>query len=197
MIHKTWFTKNIDKQILTFQTIIMKKLITNFKAFIQQIKSKTPEKIGKILLREALQISSAESCTGGLVSSRLTDVSGSSAYIRMNFVTYSNEAKQKILNVSPDTLEKYGAVSEECAYEMAQGLQQLTQSNVVICTTGVAGPTGSEAKPVGLMYMACGFNGKIKVRKVKLSPNYNRKNMKFMFSEEALKFVLETILERR
>lgn len=80
---------------------------------------------------------------------------------------------------------------------MAQGLQQLTQSNVVICTTGVAGPTGSEAKPVGLMYMACGFNGKIKVRKIKLSPNYNRKNMKFMFSEEALKFVLETILERR
>lgn len=171
----------------------MKKLILNFKAFIQQTQSKTPEKIGKILLRKSLQISSAESCTGGLVSSRLTDVSGSSAYIRMNFVTYSNEAKQKILNVSSETLENHGAVSEECAREMAHGLQQLTHSDVVICTTGVAGPTGSEAKPVGLMYMACGYNGKIEVRKIKLSPNYNRKNMKYMFSEEALKFVHEII----
>ena len=87
----------------------MKKLVLNLRAFILSLKSKTPEKISKILLRETLQISSAESCTGGLISSRLTDVSGSSAYVKMNFVTYSNEAKHKILNVSEETInhEKY------------------------------------------------------------------------------------------
>ena len=84
----------------------MKKAFLNFKAFILSQKSKTPNEIGKILLREAIQISSAESCTGGLISSRLTDVSGSSAYVRANFVTYSNEAKHRILNVSEDTFKK-------------------------------------------------------------------------------------------
>lgn len=181
----------IDKIVSLFKTESMKKLLLNLKAFILSLRSKTPEKISKIMLREALQISSAESCTGGLISSRLTDVSGSSAYIKMNFVTYSNEAKHKILNVSEETLKKYGAVSDECAREMAQGLLQLTKSDVVICTTGVAGPTGSEEKPVGLMYAACGFNDKIITRKFELNPNYSRKNMKFMFSEEALKLVLE------
>ena len=171
----------------------MKKLFFNLKANIIKLTSKTPERISKVMLRETYQISSAESCTGGLVSSRLTDVSGSSAYVKANFVTYSNEAKHKFLNVSEETLEKYGAVSEECAREMAEGLQRLTKSDIVICTTGVAGPTGSERKPVGLMYLACGFNGKITVKEVRLNPNYTRKNMKFMFSEEALKFVLENL----
>ncbi len=186
----------IDKIVSLFKTKSMKKLFCNLKANILRLISKTPEKISKIMLREALQISSAESCTGGLISSRLTDVSGSSAYIKMNFVTYSNEAKQKILNVSEETLKNYGAVSEQCAREMAQGLIQLTQSDVVICTTGVAGPTGSEEKPVGLVYVACGFNGKIVVKKFQLNSNYSRKNMKFMFSEEALKLVLEVCNEK-
>ena len=171
----------------------MKKFFFNFKAFLKRNNSNTQEKIAKILLRNAIKIASAESCTGGLISSRLTDVAGSSAYVHANFVTYSNEAKQKILNVSAETLSKYGAVSAQCAAEMAQGLLQLTKSDIVICTTGVAGPTGSEAKPVGLMYAACGYNGKIKVKKFELNQNYTRKNMKFMFSEEALKFVLETL----
>ena len=111
----------------------MKKLIANFKAFIQQIQSKTPEKIGKILLREALQISSAESCTGGLVSSRLTDVSGSSAYVRMNFITYSNEAKQKILNVSSETLEKYGVVEvKEIKYNTYRASRNLKDRDIYV-----------------------------------------------------------------
>ena len=77
----------------------MKNVFLNFKAFMLSRKSQLPYDIGKILLRKALQISCAESCTGGLISSRLTDVAGSSAYIKANFVTYSNEAKHKILNV--------------------------------------------------------------------------------------------------
>lgn len=171
----------------------MKKALLNFKAFILSNKSQLAHDIGKILLREALQIASAESCTGGLISSRLTDVAGSSAYIKANFVTYSNEAKQKILNVSEETLQKYGAVSEECVREMAQGLLRLTGSDIVICTTGVAGPSGSERKPVGLLYAACGYNDNITVQKFELNPDYNRKNMKFMFSEKALQMVLDTL----
>ena len=171
----------------------MNKFLFNLKAKYLYWTSKTPANLAKILFEKNLKISSAESCTGGLVSSRLTDISGSSAYIKANFVTYANEAKQRFLNVSEETLKNHGAVSEECAREMAQGLLDLTGSDVVICTTGVAGPTGSERKPVGLMYAACGYNGNIKIKKFELNKKYNRKNMKFMFSEVALKFVIETL----
>ena len=157
---------------------------------------KLEKNIAEILKEHSLVISVAESCTGGLLSSRLTDISGSSEYIRANFVTYSNESKMALLDVKDETLRIYGAVSEQCAREMAQGLLQLTKSDIVICTTGVAGPTGSERKPVGLMYAACGFDGKITVKEFNLNKNYSRKNMKFMFSEEALKFVLETIQDK-
>lgn len=165
----------------------MQNFLLKFKKFT------SASELSKILLRNALQISTAESCTGGLISSRLTDTAGSSAYTKANFVTYSNEAKQRFLNVSEETLKKYGAVSAECAYEMAEGLIKLTGSDVVLCTTGVAGPSSSENKPVGLMYAACGYNDKITVKEFNLNSNYNRKNMKFLFSEEALKFVYETI----
>ena len=171
----------------------MIKTILNLKAFLLSIKSDTHKKIGKILLRNALKISTAESCTGGLISSRLTDVAGSSAYIHANFVTYSNEAKNRFLNVSQKTLNQYGAVSAECAREMAEGLLKLTGSDIVLCTTGVAGPASSEQKPVGLMFAACGYNNNISIKEFRLNPDYNRKNMKFMFSEEALNFLL-TIL---
>ena len=99
----------------------------------------------------------------------------------------------KTLNVSEETLKKYGAVSEQCAYEMAQGLFKLTGSDIVICTTGVAGPSASECKPVGLMFAACGYNDNIYVKEFRLNQKYSRKNMKFMFSEEALKFVIHIL----
>ena len=156
-------------------------------------KSNALTELSKILLRNALQISTAESCTGGLLSSRLTDVAGSSAYVKANFVTYSNEAKQRFLNVSEETLKRHGAVSAECASEMAQGLLELTGSDIVLCTTGVAGPSASEDKPVGLIYVACGYNGNISVKEFRLNPKYNRKNMKFMFTETALNFALEVL----
>lgn len=167
----------------------MQNLLLNLK----KLRSTTADEVTKILLRKTLHISTAESCTGGLISSRLTDLPGSSAFIKANFVTYSNEAKQKFLNVSQETLYKHGAVSAECAYEMADGLMKLTDSDVVLCTTGIAGPSTSENKPVGLIYVACGYNGNITVKEFRLNPKYNRKNMKFMFSETALNFALEII----
>lgn len=171
----------------------MKHMLMNLQALILSYKSKIVKNISKILFRNMLKISTAESCTGGLISSRLTDIDGSSAFVHANFVTYSNEAKQRFLGVSEETLKNYGAVSEQCAREMALGLLKLTNSDIVLCTTGVAGPTGSENKPVGLMYAACGYNNNITVKEFRLNQNYSRKNMKFMFSEEALNFVYETI----
>jgi len=166
---------------------------SNLKAFILRQNSTIAYKVAKVLLRNALRISTAESCTGGLLSSRLTDISGSSTYTRANFVTYSNESKQQILGVSSQTLKEHGAVSSQCAFEMAQGLMRITNSDIVVCTTGIAGPTGDENKPIGLVYIACGYKDNITVKEFWLNPKYNRKNMKFMFTEEALKMVLEII----
>lgn len=171
----------------------MNNCFENLKVLLKRTKSDKHQKVAKILLRNALKISTAESCTGGLLSSRLTDVSGSSAYTHLNFVTYSNDAKQKILNVSLETLKQFGAVSEQCAYEMAQGLLRVTNSDIAICTTGIAGPTGDENKPVGLLYAACAYKDKIVVKKFKLNPKLNRKNMKFMFTEKALDMVLDIL----
>ena len=169
----------------------MKSLFFNLKAFLVSKRSDTHKRVAKILLRNTLKISVAESCTGGLISSRLTDVAGSSAYTTVNLVTYSNESKHKFLKVADETFKTRGAVSAKCAEEMALGLSDLTGSDVILCTTGVAGPDVSERKPAGLLYCACAFNGNITVREFKLNPKYNRRNMKFMFSEEALKLVLE------
>jgi len=166
----------------------------NFVSTIYSLFSKTHEKLGAILIKRGLQVCSAESCTGGLLSSRLTDVSGSSAYTRANFVTYSNEAKQQLLGVDEKIIEQYGAVSEECARAMAEGLMAKTDCNLAICTTGIAGPTGGTAeKPVGLIYISVGYKGSITVKKFLLNPRLNRKNMKFMFTEKALELVIKTI----
>jgi len=126
------------------------------------------EELKEILIKNNLSLSSAESCTGGLVSSYLTDISGASAFIFQNFITYSNEAKMKFLNVQKSTLDKYGAVSEQTAYEMSKGL--FNYANCTVATTGILGPTGgTKEKPVGLCYISTGYKGKIKVIKY-LSP---------------------------
>ena len=148
------------------------------------------EKIAKILLDKKLTIATTESCTGGLLSSKFTDISGSSAFVHLNFVTYSNEVKHKILGVSNNTLEKHGAVSEECSYEMAKGLHAVTNADICISTTGIAGPTGGSAeKPVGLMYSTIYTPQKSETFKVLLPSNLERIKMK----EEFVKAVLEKV----
>ncbi|MBQ4092175.1 MAG: CinA family protein [Firmicutes bacterium] len=106
------------------------------------------------LIERGIVVATAESCTGGLISSTITDVPGSSAIFGYGMVTYSNEAKMKILGVKEDTLKQFGAVSKETAYEMAEGLKKVSSADVSISVTGIAGPGGgSEEKPVGLVYM--------------------------------------------
>ena len=145
------------------------------------------KKIQDILSKHKLSLSSAESCTGGLISSYLTDISGASAYIFQNFVTYSNDAKIKYLGVNPDTLKNFGAVSEKTAYEMSKGLLKLTDCS--IATTGILGPTGGTIeKPVGLVYISFGFKDNIKVIKYisKAAPTGDRYLIKQDIVEYAL-----------
>lgn len=152
------------------------------------------EEIGKILIQKGFTITVAESCTGGLLSSRLTDVSGSSSYITLNLVTYANEAKHKMLGVSEDTLSNFGAVSRECAYEMAKGLFSLTGADICVSTTGIAGPTGgSKEKPVGMMYSAIYTKNKSQTYKILLDSDIQRIRMKELFVQEVLKNIYEFI----
>ncbi len=98
-----------------------------------------------------VMIATAESCTGGLISASITDVAGSSAIFDRGFVTYTNDAKIKMLGVKPATLEAYGAVSEDVAAEMAAGALAASQADIAVSVTGIAGPGGSEHKPEGLV----------------------------------------------
>lgn len=154
------------------------------------------EKLAKILINKNLTISTAESCTGGLVSSLLTDISGSSAFVKLNFVTYANEAKHEILGVSNEVLEKFGAVSEQCAKEMAEGLIKKTNCDIALCTTGIAGPTGgTKEKPVGLCYISCRYKGTTIVEKVLLNPTTKRKELKLQFAQKAIELAYKTLIK--
>ena len=109
----------------------------------------------KTLKEKGLTIACAESCTGGLICKRLTDIPGSSACVLGGFVTYTNEMKIEQLGVSADTLEKYGAVSQQTALEMARGARKATSADIAVGITGIAGPDGgSEEKPVGTVWVA-------------------------------------------
>ena len=156
----------------------------------------TNEEIAKILIKNNLKIATTESCTGGLLSSKLTDISGSSAFVQANLVTYANEAKQKFLGVRAETLENFGAVSEECSYEMAIGLQKLTNADVCVSTTGIAGPTGgTEEKPVGLMYSTICTKEKAITYEIHFHPEIPRIEMKELFVQAVLE-KLYTFLQK-
>lgn len=113
------------------------------------------KKVGKLLKEQSLTLATAESCTGGLIGHRITKVPGSSDYYKEGFVVYSNEAKRDRLGVEPKVIEDYGAVSEDVAREMAQGLCKVTGADIGVSVTGIAGPAGgSDLKPVGLTFIA-------------------------------------------
>ena len=108
----------------------------------------------KILTKKKLKISFAESCTGGLLSSSITSISGSSKVFNLGLVTYSNQAKINILKINKNIIKKYGAVSHECCKAMVQNLSKISKSKINVSITGIAGPGGgSKEKPVGLVYI--------------------------------------------
>ena len=113
------------------------------------------EAVGHLLAEKGLTVAVAESCTGGLIAHRLTNVPGSSAYFLGGVVAYANEVKERVLGVRPETLRRYGAVSREVALEMARGVRRLLGADIALSATGIAGPAGgTPEKPVGLVYVA-------------------------------------------
>ena len=112
------------------------------------------EDVVQLLNREKMKLSTAESCTGGLISSEITAVSGSSDVFGFGFVTYANEAKNKLIGVPAETLSAYGAVSEQTACAMAKGAKEVSGADIAVAVTGIAGPTGGTPdKPVGTVYI--------------------------------------------
>ena len=127
------------------------------------------ERIGAGLQELSLTLSVAESCTGGLVGSRLTDVAGSSIYFLGGMIAYSNDAKVKLLAVRRETLAAHGAVSEETAREMAEGVRKCFGTDIGLAVTGIAGPGGATRdKPVGLMWLALSADGNTQARSIRL-----------------------------
>lgn len=129
----------------------------------------------KLLKKLELTVTTAESCTGGMLAARLVNVPGVSDVFREGFITYANKAKRKILDVSKGTLKKYGAVSEQTAKEMATGGVFATDADVCIAITGLAGPDGgTEEKPVGLVYIACYLKDRVRVEKYQFKGDRNK-----------------------
>ena len=123
-------------------------------------------KVVKLLTKKKMTISFAESCTGGLLSSVITSINGSSKVFKLGLVTYSNEAKIKLLKVPKSTITSYGAVSNETCLSMVNNLGQISKTNICVSITGVAGPKGgTKKKPVGLVYIGIKKGKKIIVRK--------------------------------
>ena len=140
------------------------------------------------------KISVAESCTGGLISSIITSIPGSSDVFECGFITYSNNSKRKFLNVSQNTLSLYGAVSEEVVIEMISGLKLRTQSDILMAISGIAGPGGgTKDKPEGLVWISYAFkNNNIKTSKQKYGP-IGRKLVRDKSSIESLKYLLSLL----
>ena len=125
-----------------------------------------PKKIITLLKKKKLKIAVAESCTGGMLSSTITSVSGSSKVFNLGLVTYSNESKIKVLKVSKKIIRKYGAASEQVCKAMAKNVSKIGKTNMSVSVTGIAGPSGgTRKKPVGLVYVGIKKGNKISIKK--------------------------------
>ena len=134
-------------------------------------------KVVQKLIKKKIKISFAESCTGGLLSSKITSISGSSKIFNLGLITYSNETKINILKVPKKILSKYGAVSKECCLSMVKNLSKISNANISVSITGIAGPNGGTIlKPVGLVYVGIKKGTKIIIKK-NLFKNKSRKSV--------------------
>lgn len=145
----------------------------------------------KILNKKKLKISFAESCTGGLLASSITSINGSSKIFGLGLVTYSNQAKIKLLKINKNIIKKYGAVSHECCLAMVKNLSKISKTNINVSITGIAGPTGcTKQKPVGLVYIGIKKGNKIQVNKC-LFKNKKRIAIQRATVKKALNLILQ------
>ena len=148
-------------------------------------------KLHKKMIKKKITISVAESCTGGLLSSKLTKLSGSSKYFKMGLITYSNNAKINILKVKKSIIDKYGAVSQECCKSMVENLSKLSKSKINVSITGIAGPKGGvKNKPVGLVFIGIKQGNKIFIVK-----NLFGKNKRSIIQNNTVKKCINLLLK--
>lgn len=153
------------------------------------------ESVIRLLEEKKMTVTTAESCTGGKLSGRLLNVSGASGVYNEGYITYANASKEKILGVKHETLETYGAVSEQTAAEMALGAAKAADADAALSVTGIAGPGGGTAeKPVGLVYIGCAVNGEVTVREYRFTGN-REKNRDYAVAR-AITLLREELLKR-
>ena len=154
---------------------------------------KLSQKIVRLLTKKRLKISFAESCTGGLLSSTITQISGSSKVFTIGLITYSNQSKINTLKVPKNTIKKYGAVSYETCLSMVKNLNKISKTNISVSVTGIAGPKGgSKKKPVGLVFIGIKKGNKTLVRKY-LFKNKKRTSIQRAAVNKALNLILSFI----
>jgi PncC family amidohydrolase len=147
----------------------------------------------KVLTKKKLRISFAESCTGGLLSSTITSIRGASKVFNLGIVTYSNQAKIKVLKVNENIIKKYGAVSHECCSAMVNNLSKISKANINVSVTGIAGPSGgTKQKPVGLVYIGIKKGKKTLIKKY-LFKNKKRSSIQSATVQKTLDLVFEII----
>ena len=145
------------------------------------------------LIKNKIKVACAESCTGGMLSSSITSVSGSSKIFNVGLVTYSNQAKIKLLKVPKKIIEKHGAVSMQCCLSMVNNLKKISKADICISITGIAGPKGgTKEKPVGLVYIAVKKGNEIKINKC-LFKNKNRVSIQKATVKKAIELILNII----
>ena len=147
----------------------------------------------KKLMKKKLKISFAESCTGGMLSSKITSIDGSSKVFGLGLITYSNQAKIKVLKINKNIINRYGAVSSECCRAMVVNLSKISKANINVSITGIAGPNGgSKQKPVGLVYIGVKIGSKLIIKK-NLFKFKNRKSIQKASVNKALKIISNLI----
>jgi len=205
--------KGEDPEVIinTSKGMIIVRIRSFNKEVLNQFVNKLKEKLGnyyfgedddtlesvilKKLIYNNLTLSTVESCTGGLIAKKITDIPGSSKAFLGSIIAYSNEVKNKILNVSHNTLENYGAVSAECCKEMISGCSNIFNSDIVIATTGIAGPDGgSDEKPVGTVFIGIKFKSNIVINKYHF--NGDRETIRERTANTAFRLLLELLNEK-
>ena len=147
----------------------------------------------KLLIKKKIKISVVESCTGGLLASALTSISGASKIFSLGLITYSNQAKIKILRVNKNIIKRFGAVSYECCYTMVNNLSKISKANINVSITGIAGPRGgTKEKPVGLVYIGLKKGNKTQVIKC-LFKSKKRSLIQKATVKKALELVFRTV----
>lgn len=150
------------------------------------------ERIVEILQKEKMTVATAESCTGGLVAATLVDVAGVSEVFHQGYITYANEAKVSLIGVNRETLQQFGAVSPQTAWEMAAGAARVAGADCSLVTTGIAGPGGgTPEKPVGLVYIGCAVKGQVTVQKYQFQGN--RTQVRTQAARAALELLLASL----